>query len=289
MRLTAIVVLLAFMLSCQSGVKYPDGGYEYVKNYNMEDTGFYFLPVKDSFSTFDSFWIAFHGEFLYSKLGEPNLSLEPRPSDVYRLITYTEPKAPIIITISMNKVITKICHGYLTPCPFDTTKLTSLEKRHFAILERRFPLSKDDLPERSWHYYDSFLQVHPELLNPRYYYSLLRKVYCDNVGYLYTTDTVRITPKQFRTFSQTIDRLGYWKMPVKTGCDGSDCTHSSPFLFEANTRSKYKYVSSISCCRDSLSLSFARICQAAVNLAGLKEKVSIYHDRTTDAVIDSIQ
>jgi hypothetical protein len=198
MRIAILVISILFALSCKTGIEYPEGGYDYVKNYKAEDTGFYYLPVRDSFSQMDSFGIAWDSKNIYSNLGEPNLSLEPVGEDVFRMTWSAALGGLYFITLKKDKITVKKMLAFdepinnFTNC-YDTAKLNPMEKMHLRVFENYFPIKERNISGRRKQFLDSLIHLYPELLNSKYYYSLKKRIYCNDLKLKYSVRTISIT------------------------------------------------------------------------------------------------
>jgi hypothetical protein len=281
MRIAIVAILTLFALSCKTGVDYPEGGYDYVKEYKPEDTGFYFLPVRDSFSIQDSFDMAWNSENIYSKLDEPNLSLKYSGHDVFRLIWSAPIGGFYLITLREHQITIKEMVGFDEPISnfancYDTSKLNEVEKFHLRVLENNFPLQELKLSGWRKSYLDSLLKLYPQLLSSKYYYHLSKKIYCNQLKPKFSINTISITREQYHRTVDAINESGYWKLPVLI--DGEImCTDAGSYSLEASTTRKYNYVSSMECLEKS-NLAFDKACQELVKLAKLEDKITIYWD-----------
>src|SRR5579871_3048681 len=94
--------------ACGSRVRYPKGGYAYAKHLEENDTEFYFVPLRNKESRRDSLHDA--GSFgFWRSIDEPNLSLRPRETDVFRF-AYSEALNPTlyIIRLMPSEMIVRI-------------------------------------------------------------------------------------------------------------------------------------------------------------------------------------
>lgn len=176
---SAFAISILFILSCNSGIDYPEGGYDYVKDYKDEDTNFYFLPVRDSFSRTDSFYVFWDGYNTYKHYDEPNLSLKAETEDIIRLTYNWAFGGSTIISLKKNSIITKQPYpeSYIHYANEDLLNPTEFE--HLSLLEKHYPLDNNKLSGRKKRYLDSQIMVYPQLLDPRYYFSLRKKNNCN--------------------------------------------------------------------------------------------------------------
>jgi len=104
MRILLISVL--FLISCKQPPIFPGGGYEFPSGYTNADTNYYRFPIKDIVSKKDSFRISEYHLF-YRPFNEPNISIKPLKSPVFRLVYSPALKKPIIIVISERQITVK--------------------------------------------------------------------------------------------------------------------------------------------------------------------------------------
>jgi hypothetical protein len=282
MRIAILVISILFALSCKTGIEYPEGGYDYVKNYKAEDTGFYFLPVRDSFSRRDSFGVAWDSEALFPKFNEPNLSLKPLGEDVFRFMWYASLGGLYFVTLKTDRIIVKKSLG-LNPCYNDTNKLSETERKHFELLDRYFPIDEHDFfSERRKRYFDSLIKIYPELLDPKYYFLLKKKISCDTVRLKYSTKEIIITANQHKKLIDGFNNCGYWKLPVSPVIIHPEnmCMDYPDYSLEANTAKKYNYVRSFGCLENP-NVSFNKACQQLIKAAGLDTEFWVYKDKHT--------
>lgn len=284
MRIAIVAILILLVLSCKTGIEYPEGGYDYVKNYKPEDTGFYFLPVRDSFSRRDSFWNAYYSKFTYSKFSEKNLSLSPLGEDIFRLSLPYQNGWTIFITLTKDKIIVKKNRNCFFPCVEDTLALTPSQKLHYNIFQiYGFPLTTRNkvgrmVPQSN----DSLIKIYPELESAGYFLSLLKQVNNEN-SYNFSVDTINIQENQFETAVTAINKSGYWSMPVHTNSELelSDCNMDGYiFILEANTKGKYNFVWAQNWCprQNPVRRAFGKLCQELIKLAHLDKEFWVYHD-----------
>ena len=265
---------LLLLAACHSRMTYPPGGYPYPEHVSGKDTQFYRYPVKASMSRTDSMWDAKTYED-WQPFDEPNLSLRPMPTDVFRFI-YGEAlnRTIYILRMTPEEILVKIG----TPTEVfehlpDTSRLDTLERRLVNVLDRNYPLD-EKRPNRSprrQHYIDSMGQRYPRLYDPSYYIYLRNKEYPHSKPwYTFTTRTIKITSHDFDHWVDLINASGYWRLPYKMPCENPPFDGWG-FSLEANTASRYNYVGAGSC--DSTDSSrFNKACQELVRYAGLDRK-----------------
>ncbi len=270
-------------IACHSPMSYPSGGYPYPIEVSGDDTQFYCYPIKDKEPRRDSMRDALNFVF-WQSAGEPNLSLHPMPSDMFRLV-YSEALNPTtyIIRLTPAKMIVKIC----TPTEEfehlpDTNRLNPLDRRLIKILERNYPID-DTIHNRSpgkRHYLDSMGRLYPQLYNPVYYVATSDKEYQhDKPLFTFTSRTINLKPVEFQNLIEIINHSGFWRLPYRMPCEDPPFDGYG-YILEANTAHQYNYVGAASC--DPDTGSFAKACQALVNFAGLQRKIHLVWNPATD-------
>lgn len=254
----------------------PEGGYSYIKLQEDEDSSFYKYPLKDSLSTFDSIRVAYYEAYFYRSFNEPNISLAPKKESSFRLV-YSDGALssikPIIITLTETSIIIKKGQKGNPGAYPDTSKLSSLEKKHFALLEDYIYFKGKTTNIRKTKYLDSIASLNPQLYNITYYIKLLEKcTVLSKEPFTYLTVTKSISSKTYRHLVELINTSGYWTISKKDECWGVVADGAS-FSLEANFPSKYNIVEK-SICNDS-SL-FKKACQELVNEAGLGSEIKLF-------------
>jgi hypothetical protein len=280
---SAFALSILFILSCNSGIDYPEGGYDYVKDYKDEDTNFYFLPIRDSFSSQDSFWHAYSDSYLYPSIKEPNLSLRYMNEDVFRLEGIDDSSRMFIIIIKKNKLIVKKDIQQELPCETDLSKLNEKELLLYNILKDWFPIYKSRNNQKRQKYLDSLVKLYPELNDAGYYLSLLRKTYCEpKINYL--THIINITSAKYKEIIKEINLSGFWKMPVRINSD--IICNNTYFDLQANTAKKYNYVRVDEYSHDPKAIRFSKACQKIIDMTKVKKKIGLSNDTINQ--IDSV-
>jgi hypothetical protein len=287
-----ICAISGILLSaCHSRLTYPPGGYPYPKNPTAKDTQLYRYPLKDVESRRDSISDAStYTDWRYT--GEPNLSLGPMPTDVFRF-TYDQALDPTTYIIRMTPREMTIRIGTPTEAfPYlpDTSLLNPLERRLIGLLERNYPIDDTSLhhSQARRHYLDSMGRLYPQLYDPAYYIALRNREFPHvKPWFNFTSRTLLLKPGDFEHLVSLINRSGYWQLPYEMPCP------ERPFdgwgySLEANTAHQYNYVEAGSCIPDTSN--FTKACQALVNFAGLERKIhllqnpSIEVDTTTSQI-----
>ncbi|MBS1661497.1 MAG: hypothetical protein JST68_10655 [Bacteroidetes bacterium] len=274
------LIYIVLLLSCNTAVKYPPGGYDYPEAVADQDTSFYQLPLKNRMSQKDSFMMTDFASF-NKEFDEPNLSLRPLPAAVFRFLYSPALSSPIFIILKEDEIVTKKGrpgNPDISMSP-DTSLLTPLERLHLRVLERYFPLADtlQNFTARRRRIADSMGRLYPQLYSPVYYRQLLDKAYVGKRPYFtYTINRTKITPAKYRQLVQQINASGYWRLPrynycAELGFDGYS------FTLEANTAKKYNVVTAIQCSTDS-TLPFFKACQQLVSEAHMDNDILIYRE-----------
>ena len=268
-----------FLLSCNSGIKYPDGGFDYPKSITGNDTNYYRYPIVDF--TKNEMFAEYFQHLFYQSFEEPNLSIRPLANETFRLTYSFGFGETIIISFNKNEIIIKkgVAGGLYYR---DTTNLTKLENAHLKILERWFPFeTKGDIPDLKRHL-DSLSLLYPELLDANYFIKLYDKVTVrNNEAVMYRTTKIAIPEKAFRSMVNEINASGYWALPHHIECQYPSADEHS-FTLEANTFNKYKFVNDSGCPGDKTG--FPKLCQKIIALAGLDKEIKLDDEWKTEVV-----
>lgn len=281
-----IFVLGLSSIACNDSIKYPYGGYDYPKHVADKDTNFYYYPVKDIMPKLDS--LRYSVAYLNLKqFNEPNLSLRYLNQDIFRL-QYSAPLGGFyIITVTKNSIQIK------KPIPndelfFDENRLSQTEQQIYRIISYNYPYN--NLRGYKKRLVDSLKIANPKLLQPEYFLHLTKKAfkYIDPEK-AYAITSIKITVNDFRHIAETINKLGYWKMPYVFSCknypmDGYSC------ILEANTKYKYNFVS-ITSCEDSSEQrnNFLKAGQEIINYAHLENEFFLWKDENmTDITSNNV-
>jgi hypothetical protein len=273
-----------FLAACHSPIRYPPGGYDYPKQVTDRDTNYYYCPIRDKEPRRDSFRDAWAFK-IFRAFDEPNLSLRPMATDVFRF-TYSEAldPTPYLIILKPGEIVVKT--GKPTDDFWrypDTNRLTPLERMQAQVLDRNYPLNDKEIPrsERRQHRLDSLGKIYPQLYDAAFYYSLWEKEWTNAKPiWTYTTKTIKISQKVYDHLVSTINASGFWQLPVEMPCDDRPFDGYG-FDLEANTRSKYNIVRA-GCCDNIRRSPFANACQQLVHYAGLEEKIFLIPTNRTD-------
>jgi hypothetical protein len=283
------------LTACHSRIAYPPGGYPYPEQVADKDTSFYYYPIRNKFPRLDSFRDAMVYES-YRALDEPNLSLRPMPTDVFRFTYGTAlGGGTTLVSLTPNEITVKI--GKLTDeylnLP-DTGRLTPLERRLVHLLDRNYPLDDTSrhhsLPRQ--HYLDSMGRLYPQLYDPAYYLALEAKEYKHSKPiYTYTSKKIPITTATFDHLVKGFNDAGYWHLPHELPCQFPPMDGWG-YSLEANTARQYNYVVAGSC--DDKGRAFDSACQELVRYAGLEKMIHLIPDWRADTtrkpiVIEDVQ
>jgi hypothetical protein len=281
-RLTHLYAILLLLAACHPGVSYPPGGYLYPEQVTGKDTQFYRYPLRKIETRRDSMEDAlFYEDF--QNIGEPNLSLRPMPTDIFRFI-YGDPSGPAIYIIKLTPAEIIVRIGNPTKeyqqLP-DTGRLDTLERRLIDILTWGYPLDQKTpkYHAKRQHYLDSMGHLYPRLYDPEYYHFLRNKLFdYSKPWYTFIEKRIKITPSGFEHLVQAINASGYWHLPYKEVPCENCAMDGGGFSLEANTSSQYNFVSSGG---PDTSL-FNKACQELVRHAGLEKKIQlVWEDRST--------
>jgi len=272
-----IFIFLFFCWSCNNSKKganiniiYPAGGYSFIDP--TTDTLFSEYPLKSIMPKKDSVRIAYYGYYFLKSFKEPNLSLRPSPTQIFRLV-YEDRATECIVTLTETNIqIKQWKHGIVYP-ERDLDRLTDAEKNLYYIFERYFPLDEKKPFPQTQHRVDSLLKVYPELASTSYYQRLLDKVTDKNIGDVtYSTDNIKICKSEFARLVNLINSAGYWSMPYEIHCNATPMD-AGGFVLEANIGSKYNIVNSTHCPGDTSN--YTKACQEIIKAAKLDKKVNL--------------
>jgi hypothetical protein len=273
--------LLFSLIACKSGIKYPEGGFYYPSKIADSDTSFYFYPIKDIEDRREAFDDSYAYLF-YRQLNEPNLSIKPQQNETFRL-TYSHAFGfSRTITLTPNEIIVK--RG--VPISFiyenDKLKLSEIEKLHFWLLERRYPLKQSGNRVFLKMSVDSLVKLYPQLLDPNYYHKLYKKTLTrNNENFDLPTSRISLTKEQYNSLVQEVNASGFWSMPYYIKCEDLPRDADS-FIFEANTHKKYNVVK-VDGCPGNTS-KFIQACQRLVNLAKMDKEIHLIWEGGIDTV-----
>jgi hypothetical protein len=266
-----ILLFSVFIIYCREYPTYPHGGYEYPKNIADSDINLYFhqltglTPERETFN--DSYIYLFFRAF-----NEPNLSIRPQPKETFRLTYETAFQEYVIIVFNEDSLIVKKNNG-TTAYKEDTAALTAIEKVHYKLLQRRYPI--DTTTKRPWlkRHLDSMVKLYPQLLDPAYYHKLVDKTiaYSDEK---FSPQIMKypLTKVQYRSLIEAINTSGFWSMPYRINCEVA-VADGDGFTFEANTKKRYKVVTVTGCPGDTSN--FTKACQKIVEAAKMDKEVQL--------------
>jgi hypothetical protein len=269
-------------------MSYPKGGYPYAEKVSGKDTEFYRVPLRNVESRQDSMWDAMAFEE-WRSTDEPNLSLRPMATDVFRFV-YGESLNPTLYIIRLTPTEMTMRIGAPTeayPIGPDTTQLTPLDRQLARILEYNYPLDDTSLPHSPHrrHFLDSMGRIYPQLYSPAYYMAVRKKEYPHaKPWYRFTSRTIPLKRGEFEHFLDLINKSGYWRLPIHLQSEA--VMDGDGYSLEANTATQYNFVGTGGICLDT-GRPFARACQALVDFAGLQKK--IYLVGTYSIKVDSVQ
>ena len=271
-----LILIMSSVSGCnnykQGNINFPKGGYNFPEKINPKGTDFLFYPVKDSFTSNDSFYTAFYEKKIYDAFNEPNISLKPSDKIIFRFF-YAPPC--YMITLSKNEIIIKKgLDSFIVNR--DESKLTAIENYHLNILESSYPISKKikNCQPSQKRFLDSMIKIYPELLEEKYFNYLLEKGFPPLKNpYKYSITSIKLTDKEVEDIITGINTSGYWNFPVALACKYEDqATDGASFTLECNNGINYNIVRSGDC---SESTAFSRACQKLIKYAGLDNEIKI--------------
>ena len=276
--LISILIIVICTITCKSPTvgKFPDGGYSYPSFISESDSTFYFVPLKNKLNKRDSILYAY-AYLLYQGFNEPNLSLRYAGHDIIRL-TYMEAfKNPLIIKLTEKELIVKtVKAGRVFPVDDETDdRLTKLEKSHYHILERDYPIGEKQNTPPIKHYLDSMINIYPQLQDPSYYLYLIKKrVVPSDPPVVYITKTKTLSQEQYETFIDLLNKSGYWNLPYFVECSEPP-NDGYGFTLEVNTKEKYNVVSTGVCDVINKSKGLKKAAQKLIEYAGLESRINL--------------
>lgn len=281
-----IPLFILFIVCCREYPTYPHGGYDYPKSIPAKDTNLYYhqlkglVPIEEEF--YDSYAYLF-----YQAYNEPNLSIRPQPKETFRL-TYTTAFHDAVIIVFNEDSMTVKKGNSSSFYKEDTAALTDIEKVHFKLLKKRFPI--DTATKKPWlkQYLDSMVKLYPQLLDPAYYHKLVDKTIAYS-GEKFTPQITKfpLTKEQYKSLVQGINNSGYWSMPYQINCEIT-MADGDGFTFEANTRKRYKVVYVVGC-NDSTS-NYLKACQKIVETAKMDKEIQLlWHEGGSGEIPEPIK
>jgi hypothetical protein len=288
MRSNLCLCLLLLLAACDARNKFPPGGYAYPEIVADKDTNYYFYPVRNRLSKRDSIEAALVFES-YHALDEPNLSLKPMSTEVYRLVYGEALNMDItIISLTPTEIVAKLGKAtdeiYQLP---DTIRLDTLERRLVRLLVTNYPLDRKNpkMSARKRKFLDSMGTRYPQLYDPSYYLSLLKKEFTHSKPiFTYTEKRIPISSADYKHLVDGLTTSGFWHLPPTCPQIG-EVVDGSGITLEANTVDRYNMVRDCACMADTSQ--FKHACQELVKYAGLQEKIHLYSDHPYKVVIDS--
>lgn len=148
------------------------------------------------------------------------------------------------------------------------------ESYRLQILHKYFYYKGTGIQYKNKHKADSVIKKFPEIIAPGYYLSLLKKQQRkDSPPFIYTKTEVKITPSKYRELIIRINESGFWDLPLSINCDAPPMDYSMGFILEANTKTKYNFVSLNAC--PSKAIDFSEACRSIIETAGLGKKINL--------------
>jgi hypothetical protein len=277
------LALIFFLIGCKDKIEYPKGGFEYPEQVEVKDTNLYYYPLKNIESKRDAFYDTYTYLF-YREFDEPNLSIRPQSKETFRLTYSTAFGNSVIISLT-NGLITVKKGNIEELYDEDTSHLSEIEKFHWELLKRRFPIETADKKPSHKHYYDSLIKLYPQLVDPQYYHRLYEKTMVRNTTkFTYPVTKISLENQQFDSLIRQINSSGFWTMPYRIDCNDPP-TDGDAFTFEANTKKKYQVVSVGGCPGDTSN--FTKACQKLIDMAKLNKEIYLVWS-FNNAIVDSV-
>ena len=250
----------------EQNIHYPNGGYDYPGTISPGDSNYYLYPIKNLIPRQDSFLFV-DAHYLFQSFQEPNLSIKPSGEDIFRLTREGGLIWPTVITITNKEIVVKQATSGSPYPERDENQLDSLERFHYYILERYFPLDEGRYKAYNLDYIDSMIKLYPKLLDPKYYSYLREKAIVKSKQFVYTTKRINITGEKFKSIVDEIDSSRYWSLPFRNECE-TPPDDGFGYMLEANTKSKYN-VAIYSLCPPDTS-AFMKVCTELMKYADEK-------------------
>ncbi len=257
-KLISIVCFLLVLIACNNDFKFPEGGYKYPANLQQK--------------TKDSFKLAYYADYWRQAFNEENLAIKPQREIIFRLSYETAFGESSVFTMTPNEIVVKqALEG--NPYPdYDTSKLNPLERQHFRILRKIFPIQDIDSSNPRKIKADSLARIYPKLLDPKYYKYLLDKsAFMDSTPFKYSVKKIKISDSTYSSIVNQINSSGYWSMPLLIYCPVMD---GYGFILEANTLKQYNFVGLSNC--PEKAAAFSKACQALIDAAKPDKPVKVY-------------
>jgi hypothetical protein len=249
-------ILCISLYACTTHISFPEGGYAY--------------PAHIERSTYDSFKFILNSSYWQSAFKEPDLSIQPQKKVTVRLTFETAFGESYVISMTNDEIVTKeVTQG--SPYPdHDPMRLDSLERLHYYVLRKNFPLSHENSAGRRKKYLDSLVELYPKLIDVQYYKYLSDKSAVRDSTFRFDIKHIKIADSTYRSIIDQINASGYWTQPYHIGCEAMD---GFGFILEVNTTEKYNFVG-LSNCPEKNSL-FSKACRSLVTAAALEKKIKI--------------
>ena len=244
MRFIALIFIVSF-ISCETGIHYPDGGYNYPANIVDEDSNLYDYPLKNIHGK-KALFRSYYDYLVYQPFNEQNLSLRPLANETFRLTYSTSFGETMIITFSEGLMTIKKGNP---PDHYehDTSRLTHTENYLLRLLNRRYPIDTAGKPPGVKKYLDSMTKLYPQLLDAAFYHSLFEKeFFIKKEKFNYTERKINLSKREYTLLVNEINLSGFWKLPHVLECTTS-MTDGDGFTLEANTKHKWQIVTLNSC------------------------------------------
>jgi hypothetical protein len=277
MKTVFFIITIVFAIAgCKPSVTFPEGGYNYPTKISSGDSSFYWVPIRDSVSSFDSLRMIMSDGQIFKSFHEPNLSLRPMPEPVFRLSYAVMGVDLYIVSLMPDKMVVKEWKsGYSFPRT-NTEKLTPEERQYYYYFQRYYPWHKPELyADTSKRGYGKILLARYPQLNDINYYIHLRKKSQDwgDEKFVFTTRVIRISDKIYARLVERINKSGFWTLPWKNFCEPMPMDGDG-YMLEANTPKHFKVVVSSNCDSTSHMHGFIEAIKDLQKQAGLKTEIS---------------
>jgi hypothetical protein len=278
MKFVGILFLFTILRCKNEPIIYPDGGYAFINTDTIKDKSFPYFPIRDSVDIYDSLAGIFHETTIRTLFNEPNISLEPAKTEIFRLSISGFSIPYYFFTLTDRTIIAKKGLDFEIYSN-NKSKLTPLEKFHYEYLSVNSYMiyeKSDSLKKtRRQLYADSLVKIYPELKSVPYFIYLFQKVnYPISKSFKYETRTISLSNDIYKNLIGKINKSGYWKLPLHLECDnGGEATDGYGFSLEANYGKKYNRVGS-SYCPNELT-DFTQACQQIINYAHYENEITI--------------
>jgi len=247
--------------------------FDYPNLNGKNDTDILAYQLKSTLTLYDSFLQVTYGMAYLKKFEEPNLSLRPLDKETFRFL-YDPWRGPAVdIRFDATGIVAKIStKGILAPV-LNKSKLGSLEKTKLDFFEWYHFSKKEKFSPRKMRYYDSMTRTYPELRSTKYYKALYDKaVDYDSLKFEYKEKVIKFNGAQYCDLIDSLNLTEFSKLAWKVEYPG-DVADGAGYIFEANTRNKYKIFICYGLPIDSLKLT--KFCRQLIKLVGSDKSITL--------------